>query len=559
MSKKFLAFFLALIMLLTVTVPAFAEGYIEPEGTVVTCIGDSIANGYAQDWNCETTPLGTPYNNAAHRTDADNPTLHDIVYMSQELHDELYDKFYYSYYKGLAYARYGAEDPTSLFCVLNGYVDSASVNAVKQQIETLSEEISISADAAEKAELSAQKTELEAKLSNMIENKDEINAGLIRRYETKTLRTFPAQVAAELNGHHVSDFSSFDEFYAAVPYRSLTSSGLRAKDVRYMLDPEYKAKIDAETEHENLWYYFGDYIRADGRTVTKDYYDRMLDGTDLLLYQLGGNDVFSAALYQLDGSNGDGVPENLPEYLKYVISYLPDAIKNLNWVLDYCLDKNPDMTVMLVGVYDYYLNNDLSTLKYNLEEDSETLLMNAFLLVTSTLNAAMRNYADTHKNVFFVDTNGVETLSYETQSGDSTHPSNEGHDYIARRIISALPEEFAMQNSRRFDIAVDLLGVYNPDTAKVSSVLVNGIPVKDYDINGYTLTIHYNHPGAKLVTVNTTDGDKKGVVKWHVSYNRSDGYRAYQYYKISDFMATLKLLLSKTNFFKALFAKIGIN
>ena len=99
----------------------------------------------------------------------------------------------------------------------------------------------------------------------------------------------------------------------------------------------------------------------------------------------------------------------------------------------------------------------------------------------------------------------------------------------------------------------------NLPTAKVSSVLVNGVPVKDYEINGYTLTIHYKYAGAKLVTVNTTDGDKTGVIKWHVSYNLSDGYRAYRYYKISDFMATLKLLLSKINFFKELFSKVGIN
>jgi len=543
MFKKALSLLLATIMVFSLSVSAFAgSASDEADGIVVTCIGDSIANGHAQDWASECSPAGTPYR-------------YGITYMSPERQASLYSGSYYDCYDGLFYARWD----TDMFMSIKGYIDEQSIEALKDSIADTETAL---AECEDEEQSLALEQQLEADREKLALSGDPAavaayNAALIRNYETRTLHAYPAQVAAELNGYHVSDFNSFEEYYSKVPYRSLTASGLRAKDVRYMLDPEYKAEIDAQTEHENLWYYFGSFIRDDGRTVTKENYDKQLADTDLLLVELGGNDVFSAALYQLEDVENVDISASFSEYLKYALSYMPDAIENLKWVVDYCRELNPDMTVMLVGIYDYYLNNDLSTFKFNLTEDLESLIMNAFEMLTSAMNTAMRSYADTHKNVYFVDTNGVNTLSYESMSGDGAHPSIEGHDYISRRIISALPEELVAANNRKLDIAVDLLGVYDPESSEVTSVTVNGIPVRDYEIDGYTLTIHYKGIGAKLVTVRTSDEEKTGVIKWQVSYNLSDGYRTYQLYKVSDLLATLKLLLNKLNFFKTLFSFIN--
>jgi len=80
--KKSLALFLTLVLLFGVSVPAFAEDTDENEPVVVTCIGDSIANGHAQDWNCVKSIIGSPYNEAYHNE--------EIEYMSPERQNELY-------------------------------------------------------------------------------------------------------------------------------------------------------------------------------------------------------------------------------------------------------------------------------------------------------------------------------------------------------------------------------------------------------------------------------------------------------------------------------------
>jgi len=448
---------------------------------------------------------------------------------------------YYDYLQGLAYARYD----TPMFLSINGYIDDASTAALKASIASTEAAIAAATDSVAKETLQAQLNAYNAKLAivNDPASAASYNAALVQHYQKASLRAFGPQVAAELNGYEISEFDSFAEFYEAVPFRSLTAPGLRAKDVRYMLDPEYKAEIDAQETHENLWHWFGDFIRDDGRTITKENYDKQLDGTDLLLFELGGNDVFSTALYQLIGT-GSEISDYLTDYVKMVMDNIPQTLTDIEWVLDYCLEKNPDMTVCLVGIYDYYMQNDISALNLDLTEDATTLLMDAFVTFTAAVNGAMINYANTHDNVYFADTNGVQTISYETQSGDATHPSVEGHDYIARRILAALPDEFT--DKEQYDIIVDLLGVYNPLSSKnrVVSVTVDGKIVKNYELNGFKLTIHYSNANANLVTV-VVGGEKLSTVTYQVQYSPSDGYRTYQVSKTSDVVSTASLLVSK--------------
>jgi len=494
--KRTLSVILAAVLLLGLGVTAFAGTEEEADPIVVTGIGDSIGNGYSQDWNCEKTINGSPYNN--------NNGFGDIVYMSPQRQKQLYPGLYYP------------TPNTPVFCTVKGYIDEPNT---------------------------------EADYAN--------NAALIKNYETRTLRAFPAQVAAELNGYHVTDFNSFAEYYDVVPYNSLTTSGLRAKDLRYILDPEYKTELDAAiadgTLDDPLWDYFS-FVRDDGRTITKSNIDNQIDAADVLIVEIGGNDVFTTALANTDILSGNAdLNSLLPAFIERLSQYIPQAIENYNWTLDYALAMNPDATVVLVGIYDYYLDNDLSNYSLDLSEDMLSLIMDACIGISALFNANLRDYADTHENVYYVDTNQTQTISYETQSGDSIHPSLEGHDYIARRILSVLPNSL----KNRYDITVDLFGVYEPGKSSVISVSVDGKAVTDYELNGYELTIHCRNGNAKLVNIITTDGSKIKNITWQASYNKTDGYRTYQIAKVTDELSTAKTVATKvTTAAKTLLSKL---
>lgn len=494
-STKLIAMLLVIVMSASLLcVPGLAEEKDEKDKVVVTCIGDSIANGFSQCWDCAKTVNGSPYNsNDTFITETYGPS--PIVYMSPEKAAEKHPTLYYS------------TSETEVFCAIDGYIDGAVTQKDKDH-----------------------------------------NKALIERYEKRTLRTFPAQVAARLNGHDVSEYTSFEDYYKVIPYNSLTCSGLRAKDLRYLLDPQYKVKIDkayeADPWNDPLWNYFS-FIRDDGRIITKENYDRKLAETDVLVVEIGGNDVFSASLFGADLTGDLDIASLLPDFLKNLTKFLPEAMENYNWVLDYCRKvMKPDAKIVLVGIYDYYLTNDLAAFNFNLTEDMMSILYNAFIAVSATFNSDMRLYADTHKNVYYVDSNQTETYNNESQSGDTTHPSLEGHDYIARRIMSALPKEY--NGKCRYDITIDLDGAYKPGTDRVVSVTVDGLPVTNYEINDdYSLTIHYYGPGAMFINVGIV-GEKLKTTTWQATYNVSDGYRTYQLFKVSDVFSVTGKLFNRT-------------
>ena len=494
-SKKLISLLLVFVMTASLLcIPGLAKGKDkckEDDKVVVSCIGDSIANGFSQYWNCAKTVNGSPYNsNFRNNYEEDK-----IIYMSPEMEAELHPNMYYS------------TGDTEVFCAIDGYVD----------------------DAVDPADIAN-------------------NERIVAEYEKATLRAFPAQVAARLNGHSIDEYDTFNEYYSEIPYNSLTCGGLRAKDLRYLLDPQYKVKIDKAIEDgtlgDPLWDYFS-FVRNDGRVITKENYDEKLAETDVLVVEIGGNDVFSASLFGVDLTGDLDIASLLPDFLKNLTKFLPEAMENYNWVLDYCRKvMKPDAKIVLVGIYDYYLTNDLAAFNFNLTEDMMSILYNAFIAVSATFNSDMRLYADTHKNVYYVDSNKTETLNYESRSGDATHPSLEGHDYIARRIMSALPKEY--NGKCRYDITIDLDGAYKPGTDRVVSVTVDGMPITNYEINdGYSLTIHYNGPGAMFINVGIV-GEKLKTTTWQATYNVSDGYRTYQLFKVSDVFSVTGKLFNRT-------------
>jgi len=222
--------------------------------------------------------------------------------------------------------------------------------------------------------------------------------------------------------------------------------------------------------------------------------------------------------------------------------------ENTAYIVDDFLERNPDSTVVLVGVYNFFQQNDLSKYSLNLSEDSMQLVMNALTLEMAKINSCLRNLADASPNIIYVDTMGTQTYEaiYDESgnvvsiSGDEIHPSIEGHSSIARRILAALPDEIGAK--KNYDIYVDLYGSCGKND-KITAVLVNDILYTDYEKDGYALTIHCKTPLVTSVTV-FTKGEKMGVNAWQCSWNCSDGYRTYSMWKISDLKKSVLLPLA---------------
>lgn len=203
--------------------------------------------------------------------------------------------------------------------------------------------------------------------------------------------------------------------------------------------------------------------------------------------------------------------------------------------------------MVLVGIYNFFQESDLSAYSLNLAEDSLKLLGNALTAEAASVNTCLRHLANQSENIIYVDTTGTEvgTVKYDETgniievSGDMVHPSVDGHNFITRRILSALPVPY--NSDSRYDIHVDLFGSCGENDA-ITAVLVNNIPCKNYDRDGYSLTVHYSNALAASVTV-FTKGEKLGVNKWQCMWNKTDGYHTYSLYRVSDVKRTALLPL----------------
>ncbi|MBQ9507333.1 MAG: hypothetical protein IJR51_09285, partial [Clostridia bacterium] len=138
-------------------------------------------------------------------------------------------------------------------------------------------------------------------------------------------------------------------------------------------------------------------------------------------------------------------------------------------------------------------------------------------------------------NVRYADISSTETQATENDwslLGDfkdntftGTHPTQKGYDYIVRQILAELPPVDESKN-----IKVDL-GRFD----KVDYVLVNGIPVTNYTMDGFTLDIPYSLPGAANLTIGVKNDDGTiSVQTYTLIYSVTDGYTAYRVYGNND-------------------------
>lgn len=277
----------------------------------------------------------------------------------------------------------------------------------------------------------------------------------------------------------------------------------------------------------------------------------LIENADLITVQLGMCDIFYRA-YRIISNGG-----MLKDGLKFDLSST-DAIKNLletaisemkfgydYWkahypmLLEKIIELNPDATIVMVGSFNVV--NQLT-----ITDDTLAPIGSIISAITESMNRMYRKWEKEY-GVLYADISSTETLAaeqdwsllgdFKSNSFTGTHPSQKGYDYITRQILAVLPPEETNKN-----ISVDL-GRFD----KVDYVLVNGIPVKNYTMDGFVLTIPYSGPLATSLTIGVKNDDGTIAVQtYRLTYHIGSGYTAHRLFGNNDIK---KLILKPWNLF----------
>ncbi len=289
----------------------------------------------------------------------------------------------------------------------------------------------------------------------------------------------------------------------------------------------------------------------------------LIKKADLITVQLGMCDIFYRA-YRIVSNGGmlkDGLSFDLSS-ADAIKALLETAIKEMKFGYEYweqhytqlletILDLNPDATIVMVGSFNVV--NQLT-----ITDDTLFPLGSLFSVITDGMN---RHYEQWQKKygVLYADVANTETLAAENDwslLGDfkdntftGTHPSQKGYDYIVRQVLDLLPEE----NTSK-DLRVDL-GRFT----KVDQVLINGVPVRNYSMDGFVLDVPVTAPLFGTLTVKSDNGDGTTAAQFYLlSWSLRKGNTAYRLWGTNDVMGKLTSPINLIrSLFKLLADKIG--
>ena len=265
---------------------------------------------------------------------------------------------------------------------------------------------------------------------------------------------------------------------------------------------------------------------------------------DLITVELGMCDVFYR-VYRIASKGGSlaGGASFDTSSVEGILNLVKTAINEINFGFDYwkeyypylikkIQELNPDATIVMVGSFN--LLNELT-----LTDETVIPLGSLFSGLTTKMNIQYEKWAKEF-NVLYADVANTEVQATENDwslLGDfkdntftATHPTQAGYDYMVRQILSVLPEATAKEG-----ISVDL-GRFD----KVDYVLVNGLPVTNYSMDGFVLDIPYPALIGTSLTVGVKNDDGTVSARFYqLIYNADTGYSAYRIYGRNDIFGTL--------------------
>lgn len=291
-------------------------------------------------------------------------------------------------------------------------------------------------------------------------------------------------------------------------------------------DPKYEA--DGEVQH----YVEGESGRCgDIIELTKN--------AELITIELGMCDVFYRAYriisegtlladLQIDIS----VLSKAGDIVSEALRLLKDGFENFKaqypLLLKGVRELNPTAPILICGSFN--LVDDVTLL-------DETMFPLGTIMtnITDQMNKLYEQWAKEY-GVTFVDIHNCETYATETDMaflGDymndtlvASHPSQIGHDYIARQFLAALPPV-----AEHSSIYLDLVR-YN----KVDTVLVNGLPVKNFTVDGFDLNVEYPAVIGMNMTIFVKNDDGAIQMQFYDLDYKDGKYVVHRVYGNNDFL-----------------------
>ncbi len=393
--------------------------------------------------------------------------------------------------------------------------------------------------------------------------------GQYARYELRNVQgCVPYQIAQAVGCTAPDDITDQNATYWPFTYPGMTTAvtlDLLGVDDNYTDD---KLKYSYYSDMLEYFGYEGSLPGAKGETFVAGECGKcgniieLIKKADLITLQLGMCDIFYRA-YRIISNGGmlaDGLQFDLssPEAIK---DLLETAITEMKFGYDYweahypmLLEKikelNPDATIVMVGSFN--LVNQLT-----ITDDLIAPIGSIISGITESMNKKYRQWEKKY-GVLYADISNTETLATENDwsllgefkdnSFTGTHPSQQGYDYIVRQILAELPPKDESGN-----FTVDL-GRFQ----KVDSVIINGIPVKNYTLDGFKLTIPYSGPlaGNLTITVQNEDGTVS-VQTYELIYRIGEGCTAHRIWGNNDAVGTAKKPFQTfINLIKTIYQKI---
>ena len=230
--------------------------------------------------------------------------------------------------------------------------------------------------------------------------------------------------------------------------------GFRTIEMRYMLEDGYDYDDD---------FMFHDTADVDVMKARIPEYRKNIAEADLITLGVGGNDfgtmitwlvadimeakgldpALVAAIREIS-SKVDGLTETVDQLVEIantakaipeLLDAVPVALANglvtffMNWniMIEDILALNPDATFLVIGMFDNAIKSEADLVV----DEAEAAKINIGQMIVDMANTPMKEGAKKY-GYTFVDTTGTICVTY--------HPTAEGHQHIADRILEALPD-----------------------------------------------------------------------------------------------------------------------
>lgn len=245
----------------------------------------------------------------------------------------------------------------------------------------------------------------------------------------------------------------------------LARTGFRTVELRYMLEDDFEGD---------------EYLFRIGKTSAEDVYRhrpeyrKAIAGSDLVTLEIGSNDILNYGMIRaIDASKNTVVTNKVRELLEETGDYgqalstllnvagtaeslsgivtgfvqgMAEGYQNFmrNWecIMDDLYSINPDMTLVVVGMY-----NPLKTTK--LTDASLVTIGRAFDMISAAMNTYMKQGSKYSNRYLFVNVSQTEIYDLPSFTNGMfmdmllgmVHPTINGHRFIANQILNTLPVE----------------------------------------------------------------------------------------------------------------------